>query len=290
MQKLNNQMKTYNVCWSGGLDSTLIVTQLSQFPVTIRPFYIKGQTYRLSEPQELAAIADIRELLLADPRTKTELLPLSVIEKDDLRIKDREIIKAHRRIYIRLLEDYKTKHGGSLPPAGSQQVYADSAFVSPQYIAVESLAKHLGETIELGVTCDDLEHILAAKLFSTSIESDELTGRNLMYLCEETLDKDLYTLFKDIRFPLAGQKMYKRDIWQWYAKHEYLEVRSKTISCQAPVIHEDGTWEPCGVCTSCIGVIREKVLEPFTEEGLARYRDYEENHEKEPERFWLKGF
>lgn len=38
-------MKTYNVCWTGGVDSTFIVTQLSQFPVTIQPFYIKGQTF-----------------------------------------------------------------------------------------------------------------------------------------------------------------------------------------------------------------------------------------------------
>jgi len=283
-------MKTYNVCWSGGLDSTLIVTQLSQFPVTIRPFYIRGQTYRLSEPQELEAVAAIRELLLADPRTKAELLPLTVIEKDDPRIKDREIIKAHRRIYMRLLEEYKAKHGGSLPSAGSQQIYVDSAFVSPQYVACASLAKSLEETIELGVICDDLEHILASKLFSTSTVSDKLTGRNLMHLDEETPDKDLYLLFQDIRFPLAGQGMYKRDIWQWYAEHQYLEVRSKTISCQSPLIHEDGTWEPCGICTACIGVIHEGLLEPFTEGGLARYRDYEEHHEKEPERFRLKGF
>ena len=76
-------MKTYNVCWTGGVDSTFIVTQLSQFPVTIRPFYIKGQTFRQSEPQELEAIATIRELLLADLRTKATILPIVIIEKDE---------------------------------------------------------------------------------------------------------------------------------------------------------------------------------------------------------------
>lgn len=283
-------MKTYNVCWSGGLDSTLVVTQLTQFPVIIRPFYIKGLTYRLSEPQELDAIAAIAELLLADPRTKAKLLPLTIIENGDQRAKDREIIRAHRRIYTHLLEDYKAQHGGVLPPAGSQQVYVDSAFVSPQYVACASLAKYLGETIELGVICDDLEHVFASRSFFTSTASDELTGRKIMFLREDTPDKDLYTLFRDIQFPLAGQQMYKRDIWQWYSQHQYTQVRSKTISCQDPVLHADGTWEPCGVCTACIGLIHEHLQEPFTEAGLARYRDYEKNHEKEPERFRLKGF
>lgn len=283
-------MKVYNVCWSGGIDSTFIITQLSQFPVIIRPFYIRGQTFRLSEPQELSAIASICDILFSDPRTKAELLPLSIIEKDDVRVKDREIVKAHRRIYTKLLGEYKAKHGGILPPAGSQQIYADGAFVSPQYIACASLAKYLGETIEMGFLRDDFENIPSFKLFSTAVETDEITKRDLLHLCEDNSDKEFYTLFKDFRFPIAGQRMYKRDIWKWYAENGYLQVRSKTIFCQAPVIHTNGTWEPCGTCTACIGVIQENLLEPFTEGGLVRYEDYVENHEKEPERFRLKGF
>lgn len=283
-------MKVYNVCWSGGIDSTFIITQLSQFPVIIRPFYIRGQTFRLSEPQELSAIVSICDILFSDPRTKAELLPLSIIEKDDVRVKDREIVKAHRRIYTKLLGEYKAKHGGILPPAGSQQIYADGAFVSPQYIACASLAKYLGETIEMGFLRDDFENIPSFKLFSTAVETDEITKRDLLHLCEDNSDKEFYTLFKDFRFPIAGQRMYKRDIWKWYAENGYLQVRSKTIFCQAPVIHTNGTWEPCGTCTACIGVIQENLLEPFTEGGLARYEDYVENHEKEPERFRLKGF
>lgn len=284
-------MKTYNICWSGGVDSTFIVTQLSQFPVIIRPFYIKGQTFRLSEPQELSAIASIRELLLSDPRTKAKILPLSIIEKDDSRIKDREVIKAHRRIYKRLLEEYKAKHDGNLPPAGSQQIYADGAFVSPQYIACASLAKYLDESVEIGLLRDDFEHILACfKMSLTDITLDETTGRNLKYVCKDSPDQNLYTLFKNLYFPIAGQNMYKRDVWQWYKDHDYLHIRSRTIFCQDPILHTDGTWEPCGTCTACIGVIHENLLEPFTKEGLARYQDYEANHEKEPERFRLKGF
>lgn len=283
-------MKVYNVCWSGGIDSTFIITQLSQFPVIIRPFYIKGQTFRLSEPQELSAIAAISDLLLSDPRTKAELLPISIIEKDDVRVKDREIVKAYRRIYMKLLGEYKAKHGGVLPPAGSQQIYADGAFVSPQYIACASFAKYLGEIIEIGLLRDDFENFPLFKLLSTAVGLDKTTGRNLLYLCEDDTDKDLRTLFKDLRFPIAGQRMYKRDVWKWYSDNEYLQVRSKTNFCQAPLVHVNGTWEPCGTCTACIGVIQENLLEPFTEGGLARYEDYVKNHEKEPERFRLKGF
>lgn len=283
-------MKTYNVCWTGGVDSTFIVTQLSQFPVTIRPFYIKGQTFRQSEPQELEAIATIRELLLADLRTKATILPIVIIEKDEPQVKDREIIKAYRRIYTRLLEEYKMKRGGGLPPAGSQQIYADGAYISPQYVTCASLAKNLGEPLELGITCDDINNVPVLGMFSTFTYIDEMTGRNVLKLCEDNFDKDIYMLFKNFDFPIAGQGIYKQDIWKWYEEHEYLQVRSKTISCQDPVVYEDKTWEPCGRCAACIGAIHENILEPFTEEGLARYRDYIENHEKEPERFRLKGF
>lgn len=284
-------MEIYNVCWSGGLDSTFIVTQLSQFPVSIRPFYIRGQTFRLSEPQELEAISAIRKLLLQDPRTRAELQPLTIIEKEDPRIKDRVAVRAHRQIYIRLLEAYKAKHGGKLPPAGSQQIYADGAFLSPQYVACASLAKHLGGLVEIGLLADDFaSNMPVFKSCPTAAVFDARTGRNLLYVREDEVNRDIYTLFRDLRFPIAGQNMYKRDVWRWYAEHGYLEVRAKTNFCQAPVLHGDGTWEPCGTCTACIGVIHENLLEPFTEDGLARYRDYEENHEKEPERFRLKGF
>lgn len=284
-------MKTYNVCWSGGVDSTFIVTQLSRYPVKIRLFYIKGQTFRMSEPQELEAIQAISNLLISDSRTKAELLPIEIIERDDSRIKDRIVVNAHRRIYIGLLEKYKEKNGGKLPPAGSQQIYADGAFISPQYIACESLARYLGDYIEIGLLRDDFEGNMAVfEDYPTEVVFDEETQRDLLYLPEDNPDQNIFELYRHIRFPIAGQKMYKRDVWKWYEDNGYKNVRAKTNFCQAPVEHEDGSFEPCGTCTACIGVIRENVLEPFTEEGIARYHDYEENHEKEPHRFKLKGF
>lgn len=283
-------MKTRNVFWSGGIDSTFIVTQLSQFPVTIRPFYIKGQTFRLSEPWELSATAEIRDLLLSDTRTKAEILPLEVVEKDDRRVKDRDIVNAHRRIYTRLLEGYKEQRGGSLPPAGSQQIYADGAFISPQYLSFASLAKFYGQLFEVGLLRDDFEIAPSFKKLHTVIETDELTQRGLLRAVDDTPDKDFYELFKLFRFPIAGQHMYKKDVWDWYKHNSYEHIRAKTIFCQSPVSHNDGTFEPCGICNSCITVIHENVLEPFTPSGLERNRDYEENHEKEPERFRLKAF
>ena len=281
-------MKTYNICWSGGVDSTFVITQLSQFAVVIHPFYIKGQTFRLSEPQELEAIASIRELLLRDSRTKAEILPPEVIEKNDPRLKNREAIKAHRRVYMHLLQKYKEELGGSLPPAGSIQTYADNAFFPPQDIAIASLSKYFDTGIEMGLTCDDMK-MPVYKLFSLKKVRDEYTKRDLMCV-DENANPDMYFLFHNIRFPVVGQGMHKEDLWKWYADNHYLQVRSKTIFCQNPVAHEDGTWEPCGACQTCIAVIHENVIEPFTEAGLARYRDYEENHKKEPERFRLKGF
>lgn len=112
----------------------------------------------------------------------------------------------------------------------------------------------------------------------------------MIYLSEDNADDDFNTIYRNLCFPIAGQGMDKRDIWLWYEEHGYTHVRAKTIFCQDPVILENGMWEPCGICTACIGVIREGLLEPFTDDGLTRYHDYEVNHEKDPKRFRLKGF
>lgn len=282
-------MRIYNVCWSGGVDSTFIITQLSRFPVTIRPFYIKGQTYRLSEPQELAAIDAIRKLLVTDSRTNAELLPLEIIEKDDPRIKDREIIKASRNIQIELLKEYKIKHGGKMLPAGSQQIYVEKAYFPPQNVSFASLAKNIGEPIEMGSLCTEFDCHPAFQFLTNSV-TDDFTKRKLLCLDKNNPNSNFNLIYENILFPIAGQGMYKADVWQWYETHGYPHIRDKTIFCQDPVLHGDGSWEPCGVCTACIGVIDENIMDPFTEEGLARYRDYEANHEKEPNRFRLKGF
>ncbi len=281
-------MKTYNVCWSGGLDSTLIVTQLSKNTVRIRPFYIKGQTFRQSEPQELDSIIKNLKILRSDHRTKANIIDLEIIEKEDNRIKNIDAERARRNIYVNRLEEYKQKLNGHLPPVGSNQTYIDGGYISGQYASCASLARYLGETIELGLVFNDSEANIVMSCGDTIVEYDEATGRNVMRLTGG--DKDVYTLFKDCSFPLLGQKLYKKDVWKWYENNNYTNVRDNTNSCQNPVIHSDGTYEPCGVCNPCVTLIRGDVLSPFTEEVLSRYRDYEKNHIKDPNRFRLKEF
>ena len=197
---------------------------------------------------------------------------------------------AHRRLHKRLLEEYKQKQNGKLPLAGSQQIYIDGAYVSPQYIACASIANSLHEPFELGLQQDDMENVTAFRFFKTLVLKDEITGLPTLIVDKNNSDPDGYTLFKDFRFPIAAQKLRKKDIWDWYKANGYEEVRKRTITCQQPIVHENGTWEPCGMCTSCVGEINEKVTEPFTKAGLARYHDYIENHTKEPERFRMRGF
>lgn len=282
-------MKNYNVCWSGGLDSTLVVVQLSRFPVNIRPFYVKGQTYRQSEPQELKAISVIREMLLQDSRTKANIEPINIIEQNDPRTKERSIVQAHRHIYMRQLKKYKDAKHGKLPPVGSHQTYIDGGYISQQYIACASLAKHFGDAVELGLVCNDSEADIVRQA-ATQTEKDDITEREILCLRATDTADDVAMLFKDCRFPLLGQEMYKKDVWQWYSEHGYTDIRSQTNSCQYPIVNSDGTTELCGVCNPCITLIRGGVLAPFTQGALERYRDYEENHEKEPERFRMKKF
>ncbi len=74
-------MKTYEIFWTGGFDSTLRVVQLSRYPIKIQPVFCKGVAadIRKSEFYELRAIKQISALLRTKPGVKAELLPLKIV-------------------------------------------------------------------------------------------------------------------------------------------------------------------------------------------------------------------
>jgi len=73
------EMKMIQVLWTGGMDSTLIMIQLSQMNVSILPIYISNANGRKTESNELTAMNKIYQELKQDKRTIAELLPIRII-------------------------------------------------------------------------------------------------------------------------------------------------------------------------------------------------------------------
>ena len=81
--KMNDGRRMINIFWTGGLDSTFRVVELSRCYCTIQPYYIViGKKKSLS--REMKAIKKISKILRKDRRTKATLLDPIVVNEQDI--------------------------------------------------------------------------------------------------------------------------------------------------------------------------------------------------------------
>jgi hypothetical protein len=71
-----------NLLWTGGLDSTLRLCQLSHYGVTVQPYYI--QEKRKSMKNEIRAMDKIRSLLAQNIHKDFSILPTKYIIRDQI--------------------------------------------------------------------------------------------------------------------------------------------------------------------------------------------------------------
>ena len=227
----STEKKTIEILWTGGLDSTFRVVQLSMLPVKIQPYYIR--TNRKSESMELNAIEEISKILRQKPATRCELLPLIKIQMNE-RIISEEITNAYHRIK-------KQRHLGS------------------QYEYLGSFAtKHQG--IEIGIENWNGFHNKFGCL--TKVTSDQI-GDFYIYDLERS-PKELHVLFQNYHFPIAF--MTKLEIKEKYIAWGTKDLMELTWFCYTPI---DG--QPCGKCRPCILTIEAGMKERFSKKALFRY-------------------
>ena len=82
------ERQTVQIFWTGGMDSTLRIVQLSQLEVNVLPVYIMRANGRKTAVEELTAMGKIYEILKADPRTKATLLPFRLVADSEDEIPD----------------------------------------------------------------------------------------------------------------------------------------------------------------------------------------------------------
>lgn len=205
--------KQINILWTGGLDSTYRVLELSMQDVTIQPYYLAS--VNPSTDREIQTIRELTEALKRRNETKCELLPVKVI--------DGETIASNEAIYHAWERLYEKTQLGS------------------QYEFIARFAAQHNLILELGIEKDPKESTIqrCLDLNGGAVVKDGC----VMAHCDM---EDMRLLFSNMRFPLPLFEMTKQDEIAKYKEWHAEEILSMIWFCYHPV-----NGKPCGLCDPC---------------------------------------
>ena len=220
-------METVNILWTGGLDSTYRVLELSRLPVIIKPYYIWDKT-RGSIKQELNAMKKISRDIAVNPATKAKLLSVNVVMDSDIN-DNPEITNAWK-------------------------VLNDKYALGSQYDYLARFAKQNGLKLEVGLECSERSKASNTIKKETSIQIyNSLSGGYSVYFIDSS--KSSYEgglVFKDLLLPATLWNMSKLDEIKKYKEWGYERTINKTWFCHRPVF-----GMPCGHCNPCKDCLNE---------------------------------
>ena len=203
-----------NILWTGGLDSTYRVLELSQTEVIIQPYYLAY--VNPSTQYEINAIKKITEELIKRPETKCTLLPLIVVQASRIKANE-EITTAWNKLH-------------------------DLYQLGSQYDWIARFAHQNDLTLELGIEKDFQESTILRCLSNTggySILNEEV-------MVSDNGTKEAKLVFKNMRFPLPLFNMTKEDEIAQFKKWGAEDILNLTWFCYRPV-----NGKPCGLCDPC---------------------------------------
>ena len=220
-----------NILWTGGLDSTYRIVELSRRECIVQPYYIVGK--RKSLQQELRAMDKIVHLLRKDNKTRATLSDLILIEEKDI-AKDNQIFDSWMYLF---------------PGKGTRSL---------QYYWLAKYAAHNNLMMEMGLQFSPNGTIVKAVDESLLIPHPD-ADYDVLMIDKTRADQDVINLFGHFYFPKSlYHKTKKEEIEELYAMG-YKNVVKHTWSCLKPV------WGfPCGHCLPCRSFEKEGVKIPIT--------------------------
>ncbi|HDT14010.1 MAG TPA: hypothetical protein ENO03_06600, partial [Candidatus Aminicenantes bacterium] len=235
---MSTDPQTYRVLWTGGLDSSFRMVQLSRHDVRVQPYYVSDD--RESERFELEAIRRITDDIKAHPGTACTLLPLVVVKSREIE-PDREITEAYHRL--------RTKF-----PIGSQ---------------FEWIARLTKSVDGLELCAEGEPHARGTNCVKTLGRVRTVTDCPAPYaaLDRESSDPDLLKVFGRLHFPLPLFEITKLQELQLYKEWGFGSTIDKTWFCHSPV-----RGRPCGFCKPCAAAIHAGLDFRFGRSALFRYR------------------
>ena len=208
-----------NILWTGGLDSTCRIVELSRTPYIIQPFYLIDYSRR-STQNEIAAMDAIRKIILNDKRTNSELLPTKFVEITDI-LPQPEISHSWRVI--------NQKYG-----LGIQYDWL-ARFASQYHLILEICLEKAANGRASNTISSECRLML-----------DDSTGISEYFIDKDHSSYEATEVFGNFRFPLSIWNMTKLEEVEEIKRLGLSEIVGETWFCHRPVF-----GLPCGHCNPC---------------------------------------
>ena len=224
-----------HILWTGGLDSTYRMVELSREKCVIQPHYVIVD--RKNIKNELKAIHEITTILNNDKRTIAEIRPVETFSKYDL-VEYPDIQSAW------------------------EMLHEKKNFKSKQYPLLTRYARQKKLKLEMGIQFSKGGTV--AKVIDESYLVDCPDDDEVMMIDPEkgSIEWASYTLFQDFRFPKSLYHKTKREEIEELKRLGYDKVLEKVWTCFTPVL-----GMPCGHCFACRSAIYEGAGELIPKAG-----------------------
>ena len=217
--------RTINILWTGGLDSTCRVAQLSQMgDLIIQPYYVVDPS-RGSIKYEISAMKNIAAIIRNHPKTTAELKDTILVKLNDIK-QYPEITKS----YNILREKYRL--GG-------------------QYEFLARYAKQENIALEVGLECSPRSK---AYITVTSESKDLLEEKEVdeLLINKETSSRNLINVFENLRIGKRIWTMSKLEEVEYMKSIGLENIITLTHFCHAPIF-----GLTCGQCNPCKDALNE---------------------------------
>lgn len=239
------QKREVHILWTGGLDSTFRVVELSQTDCVIHPHYIII-TGRGTVENELKAISEITTILNSDKRTRAKLLPVETFLMSEL------------ETYADIQSAWELLH-------------KTKGFNSTQYPLLARYARQKKLKLEMGIQFSEIGSVVVVIDDSYLMDCPENDDVMMIDPDKGSQEWASFTLFKDFLFPKSLYHKTKGEEIEELKNLGYDKVLKKVWTCFHPVF-----GMPCGHCFPCKSARKEGagMMVPFTGYILGGLRLY----------------
>lgn len=218
-------MKHINVLWTGGLDSTFRILELSREDVEVQPYYVIDRG-RKSVKQEKRAMRRICKDVVNNPSTKCKLLPVVFIKKEEI------------AQHLETTEAWKHLH--------------DKYELGIQYDWLARFALANGLQLEVGLEKSNRSKAVAALTGESQLQKSVDGVISVMTIDKSRSTNDACLIFGNLMFPASLWNCTKEDEVEKYIEWGYDDTVKKTWFCHDPIL-----GLPCGQCHPCQDALNE---------------------------------
>lgn len=223
-------MRTVNILWTGGLDSSYRVAELSKMECIIQPYYILAAE-RLSYKYELSAIRSITSIIRKHPDTKAVLNDVIVVDEKTLAPSE-DIHEA--RLHL-----------------------TERCQLGSQYEFIARFAQQYALEVEVGVLFTERGKVSKCLGGGSDDLLLEENGDYAVYKVNQAVvNKDACMIFGRLLFPKTLRNITKLDEAEGFKKLGLEAAYKKTWFCHKPIL-----GMPCGKCNPCLDCLAEGMPE-----------------------------